>query len=96
MASAGVCGSRDGDGGVSDNGTAPLLISVEATAVLLGIGRGLAYQLVQENKLPHVRLGRRLLISRQALEQWVQREVGVNGGGGIQSEQIPPAGAKEG
>ena len=81
---------------MTENGGAPLLINVEQAAALLGIGRGLCYQLVQENRLPHVRLGRRLLISRQALEYWVQQEVGANGGGGIQSEQMPPEGTKEG
>ena len=54
-----------------------LLISVDEAAKLLGIGRGLAYDLVHEGRLPHVKLGRRLLVPRRALEDWVAREAGV-------------------
>ena len=54
--------------------SAGLLISVPETARLLGIGRNLAYQLVREGRLPHVRLGRRVLVPRWCLEQWVARE----------------------
>ena len=58
-----------------ENGT--LLVSVAEAAKLLGIGRGLAYQLVQEKRLPSVKLGRRVLVPRQALEEWVAREAGL-------------------
>ena len=77
------------------NGNNPLLLSVDQAAKLLNIGRGLCYQLVRENRLPHLRLGRRLLISSQALEHWVQQEVGANAADGVGSEQIPSARAKE-
>ena len=60
---------------MSENSATPLLISVEQAAALLSIGRGLCYQLVAENRLPHIRLGKRVLISRHALEQWVHQEV---------------------
>ena len=60
---------------MTENGNVPLLISVESAGKLLGIGRGLAYQLAREGKLPTVRLGRRTLISRQHLEVWIAHEV---------------------
>ena len=60
---------------MSDNGA--LLVSVAEAAKLLGIGRGLAYQLVQEKRLPSVKLGRRVLVPRQALAEWVAREAGL-------------------
>lgn len=63
---------------MTENGNTPILIPVEQAAKLLNIGRGLCYQLVQEKRLPSIRLGRRVLISRQALERWVQQEVGAN------------------
>ena len=77
-----------------ENGTAPLLISVEEAGKLLGIGRGLAYQLVQEEKLPTIRLGRRILVSRQHLEAWIEQEVSDNGDGGVVSD-LPPMESKE-
>ena len=47
----------------------PLTITVEEAAQLLGIGRQTAYNLAAEGKLPGVlRLGRRLVVGRKALE----------------------------
>ena len=46
-----------------------LLLTVAEAAKLLGIGRNLAYELVTQGRLPHVRLGRRVLIRRCGLDQ---------------------------
>lgn len=46
-----------------------LTLTVEEAAHLLGISRGLAYELARSGKLPVIRLGRRLLIPRVALER---------------------------
>ena len=81
---------------MTDNDSAPLLITIEQAAKLLNIGRGLCYQLVQENRLPHLRLGRRLLISRQALEQWVAYEVGDIVDDGVSSDPKAVRETKEG
>ena len=48
-----------------------LLLGVREAALLLGIGRDSAYALVREGRLPSVRIGRRILVPRAALEQWV-------------------------
>ena len=61
---------------MSTNGAA-LLVSVAEAAELLGIGRNLAYELVRENRLPHVKLGRRILVPRRGLEDWIAREAGI-------------------
>jgi len=46
-----------------------LTYSVEEAAQLLGIGRGLAYEMVRQGALPGLRLGqRRILVPRGALE----------------------------
>ena len=79
----------------STNGSAPLLLSVEQAAKMLNIGRGLAYQLTQEGKLPIVRLGRRVLISRQHLEAWVQQQVGASPADDVLSDQPLSVGARE-
>jgi len=46
-----------------------LTLTVTAAAKALGIGRGLAYSMIREGKLPAIRFGRRLLVPRQALER---------------------------
>ena len=49
----------------------PLTISVEEAARLLGIGRGLAYELARTGELPVLRLGRRLVVPRARLETMI-------------------------
>lgn len=44
-----------------------LVLSVEEAAGLLGISRGLAYELVTRKELPHIRLGRRIVVPKKAL-----------------------------
>ena len=43
--------------------------SVEEAATILGIGRSAAYQAVRTGEIPAIRIGRRLLVPVQALEQ---------------------------
>jgi len=45
-----------------------LTFSVSETARVLGISRGLAYEMVREGKIPSIRLGKRFLVPRRALE----------------------------
>jgi excisionase family DNA binding protein len=44
-----------------------LTVSVEEAGELLGISRGHAYELVRRNELPHLRLGRRLVVPLRPL-----------------------------
>ena len=46
----------------------PRVFTVTQTAALLGISRGHAYELVARGELKHLRLGRRIVIPRQALD----------------------------
>ena len=46
-----------------------LTISVEEAGQLLGISRGLAYALVSRGDIPSIRLGRRIVVPRRALDQ---------------------------
>jgi excisionase family DNA binding protein len=50
-----------------------LALSVEEAGALLGISRDLAYDLVAIGQLPSVRLGRRLVVPRRALEEALGR-----------------------
>jgi excisionase family DNA binding protein len=49
----------------------PLTYSVEEAASLLAVSRNMAYELIHQGRLPHIKLGRRLLISRAALHKFV-------------------------
>jgi len=49
---------------------------VAEAAKILGISRGLAYSLTRTGKLPAIRLGNRILVSRRAIEQLLDSAVG--------------------
>ena len=53
-----------------------LTLSVEQTARVLGISRGLAYQMAREGKIPTLRFGKRIVVPRKAIERLLQ-EPGV-------------------
>lgn len=53
-----------------------LTLTVEETATILGISRGLAYEMVRNGKLPALRLGKRLVIPRSALEHLLEEPAG--------------------
>ena len=59
------------------NGSEALLLTVKEAAKLLLISRNLAYELVAQGRLPHVRLGRVIRIPRHALETWINEEAGL-------------------
>jgi excisionase family DNA binding protein len=44
-------------------------LTVEQAAAALGIGRSLAYEAVRRGEIPTLRIGKRLLVPRAALEQ---------------------------
>ena len=44
-------------------------LTIEEAAAVLGIGRNSAYQAVASGQLPVIRIGRRLLVPRPALER---------------------------
>ena len=44
-------------------------VTVEQAAQILGIGRNSAYEAVRRGQIPAIRLGKRLVISRAALER---------------------------
>jgi excisionase family DNA binding protein len=44
-------------------------MTIEEAAKVLGIGRNSAYEAARRGDLPVIRLGRRLLVPRSALEQ---------------------------
>ena len=55
----------------------PMLLTVTEAARLLRISRNLCYELIAQKQLPHIRLGRRILLPRHGLEQWIAHEAGL-------------------
>jgi excisionase family DNA binding protein len=51
----------------------PVTVSVEQAAAILGIGRTVAYQLVLARELRSVKIGRRRLVIRASIEEYVMR-----------------------
>jgi excisionase family DNA binding protein len=43
-------------------------ISVKRAAQILGVSRGLAYEMARQGRLPVIRFGRRLLVPKKALD----------------------------
>lgn len=80
--------------GPDTNGSVPvserLALTVEEAGALLGISRDLAYDLVNTRQLPSVRLGRRIVVPRRALEQLLETAVLSDGGA---TTWTPPAAA---
>jgi excisionase family DNA binding protein len=48
-----------------------LVYTVNETAQILNIGMNKAYELIQQKQIPHVRVGRKILIPKQPLEKWL-------------------------
>ena len=53
-----------------------IVLTVQEAARVLGLGRGQAYAAVRRGDLPALRVGRRLLIPRAALERLVDPGAG--------------------
>jgi len=49
----------------------PLVYSLDEASSMLGIGKTLTYELIGSGKLPTIMIGRRRLVSRQQLEEFL-------------------------
>lgn len=52
-----------------------LTLTIPQVAEILGISRGLAYQLARSGQLPVLRLGNRMLMSRIRLDEFIKKGV---------------------
>ena len=57
---------------MNDMSNKKLTITVDECAKLLGISRGLCFQMVHEGKIPHLRFNKRILIPKWAIERLLQ------------------------
>ncbi len=53
--------------------TERLTLTVDEAAKILGIGRQLAYNRVKTGEIPVIKIGRRLLVPRKALERLLEQ-----------------------
>lgn len=60
-----------------------LTLTVNEAAKMLGISRGLAYEMVKTGKIPSVHFGKRILVPRRALERLLAEPKPLN---------LPPVG----
>jgi len=57
-----------------------LTLSVPEAAKLLGISRGLCYERVKTGDIPVIKIGRRLLVPKRALEKLLEEPLNRKGG----------------
>lgn len=55
-----------------------LTMTVEQAATALNISRTLAYEAARDGRIPTIRIGRRLLVSRPALEKLLEEPKPLN------------------
>ena len=55
-----------------------LTVTVEEAGCILGISRGLAYQMAREGKIPTIRFGKRLVVPKWAIEHLLQEPQPLN------------------
>ena len=56
----------------------PLMLSVPEMAAALGISRAGAYELVRTEGFPELKIGSRIVIPKDELQEWVKRNTGVS------------------
>ena len=55
----------------------PVVINADNLAVILGISRTKAYQLMHSNAFPTFRIGSRIVVRKDHLLAWIDKEVGI-------------------
>ena len=51
----------------------PLLLNTTQLADLLGVSHSSVYELIQEPDFPSLRIGKRIVIPKEELRQWISR-----------------------
>ena len=67
--SPGAAGPTHAPGVIGEPGAERLTVTVEEAAQTLGISRALAYEAVRRGEIPHIRIGKRILVPRTALDR---------------------------
>ena len=67
-----------------------MAMSVEDMAEELSIGRNVAYELVQKPDFPSFTIGRRVLVSRKGLQEWIDAQCKKGPDAAVISEASEP------
>ena len=51
----------------------PLLLNVKEAAGLLGVSDTSIYDQIREKKFPHLRIGKRIMVPKTELQQWIEK-----------------------
>lgn len=54
-----------------------MLLKVEEAATRISMGKSWVYDQITQNNFPHIRLGRKILIPSERLDQWVEEQIQV-------------------
>ena len=60
----------------SFDNTAPVMYTVDDIQRIFSIGRTKAYQLMCSSGFPAIRLNKKLLVSKEKLEEWIRKNSG--------------------
>ena len=55
-----------------------LTLTIKETAEMLGVSLPTAYELAKRKDFPAMRFGRKILVSRYRLEEWVDSQTNLN------------------
>lgn len=55
----------------------PIMLSVTEAATVLGISRTSAYELVKGNDFPSIKVGSRIVVPKEELQKWIQKQLEV-------------------
>ena len=77
---------------MSNDTTQRLAFTVEEARDRLGLSRGLIYEAIRRGEIPSIRIGRRILVPRVALEQLLYqgRSDALGKNEGVASNEAPP------
>lgn len=56
----------------------PTMLNAEAVADVLGISKGKAYELMRSTEFPTLRIGKRMMVSTEQFENWINKKSGEN------------------
>lgn len=68
---------NEGMGTIKNYNELPITLTVDQVGEVLGISRCTAYELVHSKGFPVIRVGRRIIISRAALFNWMNDKSGI-------------------
>ena len=54
----------------------PLMLSVQEIAIVLGISKTSAYELVRSKGFPVLKIGSRLILPKDKFREWVEQNIG--------------------